>query len=56
VKGWDKGCSGMRVGEVRRIFVPSNLAYGSKGNNEYEIKPNNDLLFEVECEYVRRFA
>jgi len=56
VKGWDKGCEGMRVGEIRRLHVPSNLAYGSKGNKEYEIPPNNDLVFEVECMYVRRFA
>jgi len=56
VKGWDKGCEGMRVGEIRRIHIPSNLGYGSKGNKQYEIPPNNDLVFEVECLFVRRFA
>lgn len=56
VKGWDKGCEGMRVGEIRRIHVPSNLAYGSKGSVEYHIPPNNDIIFEVECHFVRRFA
>lgn len=38
---------GMRVGGVRKLFVPANLAYGERQIGEY-IKPNSNLLFEIE--------
>jgi len=46
IQGWDQGIIGMKVGEQRRLFVPSELAYGEQGAGE-TIKPNDDLIFDV---------
>ncbi|KAI9688787.1 MAG: peptidylprolyl isomerase fpr4 [Bathelium mastoideum] len=45
IKGWDIGVVGMSVGGERRISVPANLAYGSKGVPG--IPPNSPLVFDV---------
>jgi FK506-binding nuclear protein len=44
IKGWDIGLVGMQVGGERRITIPSNLAYGSKG--VAGIPPNSELIFD----------
>lgn len=46
IDGFEEGVSGMRVGEVRRIIVPSELGYGAAGQGE--IPPHSVLIFEVE--------
>jgi FKBP-type peptidyl-prolyl cis-trans isomerase FkpA len=52
VSGFDQGVTGMRVGGVRRIIVPSDLAYGAAGNPP-AIPPNAALVFEVELVSVQ---
>jgi peptidylprolyl isomerase len=47
IKGWDQGLMGMKVGGVRRLFVPARLAYGERTMGA-QIKPNADLHFEIE--------
>lgn len=47
IPGWDKGVDGMKVGERRRLSIPSGMAYGEKGVGNV-IPPNSPLVFEVE--------
>ena len=47
IKGWDLGVLGMKVGEKRKLTIPSDLGYGSKGAGNL-IPPDSVLVFEVE--------
>jgi peptidylprolyl isomerase len=47
IKGWDQGLMGMRVGGVRKLFVPAQLGYGERGSGT-KVPPHADLVFEVE--------
>jgi FKBP-type peptidyl-prolyl cis-trans isomerase len=46
IRGWDQGLVGIKVGGVRRLVIPPELAYGATGNST--IPPNANLVFEVE--------
>jgi len=46
IKGVDEGCIGMKVGGIRTIIIPANLAYGEEGIGP--IPPNSDLKLVIE--------
>ena len=47
IAGWDRGVQGMRVGGRRRLTIPPDLGYGSRGAGGV-IKPNETLVFVVD--------
>ena len=52
IAGWDKGLMGMKVGEVRKLTVPFQMAYGE--NSLDGIPPYSDLYFEVELVHAEK--
>src|SRR5271163_5307504 len=46
IKGWDEGIVGMKVGGMRQLHIPTDLAYGAKGFTTL-IPPSADLIFDV---------
>ena len=47
IAGMDLGVQGMKVGGLRRIIIPTSLAYDRAGAGT-QIPPNASLVFEVE--------
>jgi len=47
IQGWEQGILGMKVGEKRKLLIPSDLAYGANGAGGV-IGPNEALIFDVE--------
>jgi peptidylprolyl isomerase len=48
IKGWDEVFQLMRKGEMLRVIIPPELAYGKRGHRRYGIPPGATLVFDVE--------
>lgn len=51
ISGWDQGLHGMKIGEKRRLIIPSSFGYGSLQVGP--IPPNSILIFEIELLDIR---
>ena len=51
IPGWDQGVIGMKVGERRRLTIPSDLAYGAQGSPP-KIPANAPLIFDIDLKKI----
>lgn len=53
IKGWTEALQLMPVGSKWQLFIPSDLAYGVRGQPGANIGPNATLVFELELLSIR---
>jgi FKBP-type peptidyl-prolyl cis-trans isomerase len=54
VKGWQEGMKLIGEGGKIKLFVPSELGYGERGNQG--IEPNSTLVFDIDLAKVSKFV
>mgnify|MGYP003301080922 CR=1 FL=1 len=54
IKGWTEGLGLLGEGGKATLYIPSDLAYGERGNRA--IAPNSVLIFDVEVLKVGKYA
>ena len=54
IKGWTEGLGLLGEGGKATLYIPAELAYGSRGNRT--IEPNSTLIFDVEVLKVGKFV
>ena len=54
IKGWTEGMKLVGEGGKIQLFIPAELAYGTRGNQG--IEPNSALIFDVEIKEVHPFV
>jgi len=52
IDGWTVGVPGMKVGGIRRLVIPSDMAYGHRRASA-QIAPNSDLVFDIELVAIK---
>jgi FKBP-type peptidyl-prolyl cis-trans isomerase FkpA len=52
IQGLDEGMPGMKAGGLRRIVIPSGMAYGPAGAGD-QIPPDATLVFDIELLAVK---
>lgn len=52
IAGWTQGVPGMKVGGMRRLIIPAELAYGA-ASPAPNIPANSDLVFDIELVSIR---
>ena len=54
IRGWDQGLLQFKKGSTGKLFIPSALGYGMRGNQG--IPPNANLIFDISVVNVRHNA
>lgn len=52
IAGWTKGVPGMKVGGMRRLIIPAEMAYGA-ASPAPNIPANSDLVFDIELVAIK---
>ncbi len=54
IAGFNRGLPGITRGSVRRLWVPSGMAFGPFGNTSFGIPKDAHVIFEVECIFLEQ--
>ena len=54
IRGWTEGLGLLGEGGKATLYIPSDLAYGARGNQA--IEPNSALIFDVEVLKVSKYT